>query len=116
MLCPNCLTMNEENALVCTKCGRDFQTGVVPKENQEPISGSFAIPVGRTGLSIAAGYLGLFSVLLIPAPVSLVVSIMALLQLKKNPGKLGRGRAVFGLIMGTFGTVVLLYLLILFFS
>jgi len=114
MLCPNCLTNNEENAEVCSKCGRNFRTGVTPKENRQPINASFAIPVGRTGLAIAAGYLGLFSILPPFAPISLIVSIIALRQLKKNPGNLGRGRAVFGLIMGILGTVVLGFFLLIF--
>jgi hypothetical protein len=63
MLCPNCMTDNAENALVCVKCGRNFQIGVTPKESQPLINASFALPVGRTGLSIVAGYLGLLSIL-----------------------------------------------------
>lgn len=113
MFCPNCMTNNDENAAVCKKCGRNFQTGVTPKENKEPMSASFAIPVGRTGLSIIAGYLGLLSILPPFAPISLIVSIVALKQLKKNPGKLGKGRAVFGLAMGIIGTIILLFILLI---
>lgn len=60
----------------------------------------WVLPVGRSGLAIAAGYLGLFSVLFLPAPVALVVGILAVRDLKKNPGKGGLGRAWFGIIMG----------------
>jgi hypothetical protein len=114
MLCPDCLTMNDDNAIVCTKCGRNFQTGEISKENRPPMSASFAIPVGRTALSIIAGYLGLLAILPPLAPISLVVSIFALKQLKENPGKIGRGRAVFGLVTGIVGTIILIPMLMIF--
>jgi hypothetical protein len=63
------------------------------------------IPVGRSPGAIAAGYLGLFSVLLAPAPVALAVSVMAIRDIQKHPKSHGMGRAVFGLIMGILGTV-----------
>lgn len=74
------------------------------------------LPVGRSGWAIAAGYLGLFSVLLLPAPVSLLVSIIAIRDIRRsatNPNpKHGMGRAVFGLIMGLLGTGLLIWVLI----
>jgi hypothetical protein len=70
------------------------------------------LPVGRSGWAIAAGYLGLFSVLLIPAPVALAVSLMAIRAIKKDKTKHGMGRAIFGLIMGVLGTGLLLFMLI----
>lgn len=69
------------------------------------------IPVGRSGWAIAAGYLGLFSFVLIPAPVSLIVSIIAIRDIRRSRGaakvKRGMGRAVFGLVMGILGTLAL---------
>ncbi len=65
------------------------------------------VPVNRTGLSIAAGYLGLFAIALIPAPVALAVSIFALRELRTKPDVGGRGRSWFGLVMGALGTVAL---------
>ncbi len=64
------------------------------------------LPVGRSGWAIAAGYLGLFSLLVLPAPVALIVSIVALRDIKKHPERHGKGRAIFGLIMGGIGTVL----------
>jgi hypothetical protein len=58
------------------------------------------IPVGRSGWAIAAGYLGLFSVLVIPAPIALFISIMAIRDIRRHPDRHGMGRAIFGLIMG----------------
>jgi hypothetical protein len=69
------------------------------------------MPVGRSGWAIAAGYLGLFALVLIPAPLALIVSIVAILDIRKSRGtakvKYGMGRAVFGLVMGITGTILL---------
>jgi hypothetical protein len=58
------------------------------------------LPVGRSGWAIAAGYLGLFSVLVCPAPIAVVISIIAIMDIKKHPERHGMGRAIFGLVMG----------------
>ena len=65
------------------------------------------IPVGRSGWAIAAGYLGLISILILPAPFALIISIIAIRDIRRNPKHHGMGRAVFGLIMGALGTAVL---------
>ncbi len=69
------------------------------------------LPIGRSGWAIAAGYLGLVSVLLVPAPFALGCGIMALRHIaasKHSPRPLhGRGRAIFGIIAGFLGTAVL---------
>jgi hypothetical protein len=67
------------------------------------------VPVGRSGWAIAAGYLGLFSVLGIFAPFALLAGILALQDIAANPRKHGKGRAIFGIIMGTLGTALLLF-------
>lgn len=66
------------------------------------------LPVGRSGWAIAAGYLGLFAVLCIPAPLALIAGIIAVIDIKKNPKKHGMGRAIFGIVMGGIFTVLLL--------
>ena len=65
------------------------------------------IPVNRTGLSIAAGYAGLFAVLVVTAPIALVLGVLALRDLRDKPDVGGRGRAWFGLVAGALGTLVL---------
>mgnify|MGYP006113823535 CR=1 FL=1 len=73
------------------------------------------IPVGRSGWAIAAGYLGLFGLVIFPAPLALIVSIIAIMDIRKSKDtespKYGMGRAIFGLIVGIIGTLVLLVLL-----
>ncbi len=69
------------------------------------------LPVGRSGWAIAAGYFGLFAVLVLPAPIALVLGIVAIRDIKKHPKRHGMGRAVFGLIMGILFTIPLLFAL-----
>jgi hypothetical protein len=72
----------------------------------------WVLPVGRSGFAIAAGYLGLFSILILPAPIALVIGILALRDLKKNPALGGAGRAWFGIIAGGLGTLFLVVMLL----
>ena len=72
------------------------------------------VPIGLSGWAIASGYLGLISVLCIPAPLALITGILAIREMRRNPKKHGRGRAIFGIIMGSVGTVVLLISLVAF--
>jgi hypothetical protein len=65
------------------------------------------LPVGRSGWAIASGYLGLISVLLLPAPFALLTGILAVREMRRNPKAHGMGRALFGIVMGTLGTLVL---------
>lgn len=69
------------------------------------------MPVGRSGWAIAAGYLGLFSLILFPAPISLAISLVAIRDIRRSKEtskpKHGMGRAIFGLVMGILGTAVL---------
>jgi uncharacterized protein DUF4190 len=66
-----------------------------------------------SGYAIAAGYAGLFSLLILPAPLALGLGIAALRDIRRN-GKRGRGRTWFALVLGSLGTVAVLG--ILFFS
>jgi len=67
-----------------------------------------AIPIDRSGVAIAAGYLALFSLLPPVAPFALAMGILALRHIKKNPGLRGKGRAWFAIIMGGLITALLL--------
>lgn len=66
------------------------------------------IPVGLSGWAIAAGYLGLVSLLLIPAPFALLTGILAIREIRRNPKKHGMGRSIFGIVMGGLFTPILL--------
>ena len=68
------------------------------------------MPVGLSGWAIASGYLGLVSVLCLPAPFALLTGILAIREMRRNPKKHGMGRAIFGIVMGSMGTLVLLFI------
>jgi len=65
----------------------------------------WVLPVGRSGWAIASGYLGIFSLLGIFAPFAIITGILAFREIKKNPQLGGRGRATFGIVMGSLGTL-----------
>ena len=102
--CPMCGEMIAATAKKCRFCGHYFDPSLRPKVST---TDGLLMPVDVPVTAIAAGYLGLLSVLLVFAPVSLIVSIFALRTLKKSPEMSGRGRAWFGLIMGIVFTLML---------
>src|SRR5262249_27221923 len=59
------------------------------------------LPVGRSGWAIAAGYLGLFSMIPLVSFVALPISIIAARDLKRHPEKLGWGRVITGLVLSS---------------
>ncbi|MEO1836862.1 MAG: DUF4190 domain-containing protein [Akkermansiaceae bacterium] len=74
------------------------------------------LPVGRSIWAIIAGYLGLFALVVIPAPLALLTGIIAYFDIRKsqsspNP-KYGMGRAIFAIVMGSLGTVFLIVILV----
>lgn len=86
-------------------------------ENEDDKLGEDAVmrmilPVGRSIWAVISGYLGLLSVLLIPAPFALATGVVAVLEIRKNPKKHGMGRAIFGIVMGTFFCAIGLIVLI----
>lgn len=80
-----------------------------PRPSHDPLLRAI-VPIGRSGYAIAAGYLGLVSVLLIPAPFALVVALVAIRDLAQNKEKHGWGRTLFGLVMGGVFTALLIVL------
>ena len=67
----------------------------------------FVVPLNTSALAIIAGYVGLISVLCFPAPFALLLGILALQHLKKNPKLDGKGRAIFAIVMGAIFSVPL---------
>ena len=113
MFCPSCGTANDDNNFRCTKCGAIIQvlpTAVVQQDLGDSAVARMLLPVGRSGLAIAAGYAGLFAFLVVPAPLALLLGILAVRDLKRNPTKHGMGRAVFGIVTGALGTALLIWL------
>ena len=102
----------------CGTCGKtvtiDAPAGIQPgtypppQSNVDSVGMRMLIPVGRSPWAIIAGYLGLFSVMLFPAPFALILGIIAFIDIRKNNSH-GMGRAIFGIVMGTLGTGFLLF-------
>ena len=86
------------------------------KRTQDDAGMRLLLPVGRSGFAIAAGYLGLFAVLMVPAPVALVFGILAIRDIRESrrtdKPKYGMGRAVFGTVMGAVFSVLLIFVVI----
>jgi hypothetical protein len=116
MFCPYCGTANNDNNFRCTKCARviqpvaQAQPVVITTELADSAVGRWVLPVGRSGWAIAAGYAGLFALLLIPAPIALILGIGAVLDIRRHPKKRGMGRAIFAILTGALGTGLLAWL------
>lgn len=111
--CQNCGAQMSDKAVFCVKCGvAAAQKTIAASPTSDDAALRMIIPVGRSGLSIAAGYLGLLSLIPFVGIFALVIGIFAILDIKKHPEKHGLGRAWFGVIMGG-GSLLLCLLLVI---
>ena len=97
----------------CGQCGKMITIPGAPavanvRRPEDDPAIRMLIPVGRSPLAIAAGYMGLFSLLLFPAPIALILGLLAIRDIRAHPEKHGMGRAIFGLVMGILFTVPLI--------
>lgn len=74
------------------------------------------VPLGVDPMALIAGYVGLFSIVLVPAPVALLLGLMALGRLKADPKARGAVRAWFAVIAGVIGSIGLLFLIVYLFT
>jgi hypothetical protein len=107
MYCRECGKEINNNAVLCVDCGIRTGSG----EHDAVIR--MLLPVGRSGYAIAAGYLGLFSPLVIPAPLAILFGILAVRDIYKNAHKCGMGRAVFAITIGGIFTILYAFIFIL---
>ncbi len=107
--CRKCGLQLTADAPVCSRCGAARGEG--PGDDAAM---RWILPVGRSPWAIAAGYLGLFALLVIPAPFALAAGIMAVRDIRANPSKHGMGRAIFGIVMGAIFSLILAALLVAF--
>ncbi len=120
MFCSKCGTANMDQAAFCAQCGEAIgaaagygsppphvqpQQVIAQRDIGEDPGMRMLLPVGRSPLAIAAGYLGLFSVCGLPAPLAVIFGALAIMDIQKNPEKHGMGRAIFGLVMGILGSI-----------
>ena len=125
MQCPQCHAEMPPMVAACPQCGRPNDTPIATQPGQPPMPppgqyppGSGAsigddpamrmlLPVGLSPYAIVAGYLGLFSLICLPAPLAIIFGWLALRDIKKNPRLHGKGRAWFGIIMGVIFTILM---------
>ncbi len=112
MFCPNCGIQMQAGVVVCTDCGYRDAPPTSPPISDDPAM-RLLLPVGRSIYAIIAGYFGLFSVIFFPAPLAILFGVLGLRDIKKNPKLGGRGRAIFGLVMGIIFTLFLVFFIVL---
>ncbi len=114
MFCSKCGKQLPEGVAYCPYCGMSTSDSPSPSPPPPPppvvttedSTLKYFIPIGRSGYAIAAGYLGLFAVTLIFAPLALIFGLLALSDIAKHPEKCGKGRAWFGIIMGAIFSIL----------
>ena len=72
----------------------------------------YIVPINTSIWAIFAGYVALLSLIMFPAPLALILGIIALADIKKHPEKKGKGRAIFAIVMGAIFTPLLLLMIV----
>ena len=106
MFCSNCGAQINDQAVVCIKCGCAVSKVVASVPNDDDAVLRMLVPIGRSGWAIAAGYLGLLSLLPLVGVLAVVIGIIAVSDLRKHPDKHGAGRAWFGIIAGVLTVLI----------
>lgn len=113
MYCTKCGQQIDDTDQFCRDCGTpSAETQAKPIVNFEHELG-YVLPVGAPPLAIIAGYLGLFSVLMLPAPFALATGLLGLRSYRKGSYTHGRLRCLTGIILGGLFSLLLLAMVII---
>ena len=116
MYCWKCGAPNEDAATNCAACGQSLTAPLPPPSTPRIEHSRFAriaLPVGRSGLAIAAGYVGLVSIFIfLLAPAAVLLGVSALRDIRLHPEKLGKGRAWFAIVVGVFWILFFLVIVV----
>lgn len=104
--CKKCGGKLDDKAVMCPKCGTSVMPNVVLNNDDNAVVRA-VLPVGQSGLAIAAGYAGLFSLIPGVGLLAVVLGILALRDLKAHPEKHGAYRAWIGIILGVVFSILI---------
>jgi hypothetical protein len=120
MYCSNCGTQNQEGNAFCAKCGTGLNQAATPGGAPVQPAATGLPPAQRTsGMATASLILGIASfflnILLIPSILAIVFGVMALNQIRRDPGLGGAGMAKAGIICGIVAAVLWILFIVLYF-